>query len=188
MRRHQPQTFVHAITFKQLSGFLSFWWNWWPWSVDYLIKFKLIFILTLTLNFQGQIWNLLYLDWKWSDCHEMKSKHIDWNPGLKCNHRIKMGCNDLPDSDRHDFKCQDLFNIKTLSTGMGISIIKTRQMWDRLIFRMGIPILLRLHLYIETTPSDLNNITKLSETNFKPKNHNIPSCKWCGYAMWRGRS
>ena len=23
----------------------------------------------------------------WSDCHEMKSKHIDWTQGLKCDHR-----------------------------------------------------------------------------------------------------
>ena len=41
--------------------------------------------MTLTLNFQGQIWNLQYLNQKWSDCHEMKSKHIDWTPGLKCD-------------------------------------------------------------------------------------------------------
>ena len=41
--------------------------------------------MTLTLNFQGQIWNLLYLSQKWSDCHETKSKHIDWPPGLKCD-------------------------------------------------------------------------------------------------------
>ena len=32
---------------------------------------------TLSLNFQGQIWNFLYLSQKWSDCHEMKRKHID---------------------------------------------------------------------------------------------------------------
>ena len=38
--------------------------------------------MTLTLNFQGQIWNLLYLSQKWSDCHETISKHIDWPPGL----------------------------------------------------------------------------------------------------------
>ena len=30
--------------------------------------------LTLTLNFQGQIWNLLYLSQKWSDCHETKNQ------------------------------------------------------------------------------------------------------------------
>ena len=34
--------------------------------------------MTLTLNFQGQSWNLLYLSQKWSDCHKTKSKHIDW--------------------------------------------------------------------------------------------------------------
>ena len=41
--------------------------------------------MTLTLNFQGQMWNLLYLSQKWSDCHETKSKDIDWTPGLKCD-------------------------------------------------------------------------------------------------------
>ena len=44
--------------------------------------------MTLTLNFQGQIWNLLYLSQKWSDCHGTKSKHIDWTLGLKCDHRV----------------------------------------------------------------------------------------------------
>ena len=44
--------------------------------------------MTLTLNFQGQIYNLLYLSQKWSDCHEMKSKHIYWTQGLKCDHQV----------------------------------------------------------------------------------------------------
>ena len=44
--------------------------------------------MTLTLNFQGQIWNLLYLSQKWCDCHETKSKHIDWSQGLKYDHQI----------------------------------------------------------------------------------------------------
>ena len=44
--------------------------------------------MTLTLNFQGHIWNFLYLGQKWSDCNEMKSKHIDWTPGLKCDQWI----------------------------------------------------------------------------------------------------
>ena len=44
--------------------------------------------MTLTLNFQGQISNWLYLSQKWSDCHETKSEHIDWTLGLKCNHQI----------------------------------------------------------------------------------------------------
>ena len=44
--------------------------------------------MTLTLNFQGQIWNFLYLSQKCSDCHETKSKHIDWTLGLKCDHRV----------------------------------------------------------------------------------------------------
>ena len=41
--------------------------------------------MTMTLNFQGQIWNLLYLSQRWSDCHEMKSKLIDWILDLKCD-------------------------------------------------------------------------------------------------------
>ena len=45
--------------------------------------------MTLTFNFQGQIWNLLYLNQKWSDCHETKSKHIDWTPGLKCDQWVR---------------------------------------------------------------------------------------------------
>ena len=44
--------------------------------------------MTLTLNFQGQIWNWLYLSQKWSDCHETKNKHIDWTLGLKYDHRV----------------------------------------------------------------------------------------------------
>ena len=33
--------------------------------------------MTLTLNFQGQMSNWLYLCQKWSDCHKTKSKHIN---------------------------------------------------------------------------------------------------------------
>ena len=44
--------------------------------------------MTLTLNFQGQISNWLYLSQKWSDCHETKSKHSDWTLGFKWNHRV----------------------------------------------------------------------------------------------------
>ena len=44
--------------------------------------------MTLTLNFQGQIWNFPYLSQKWPDCHETKRKHIDWTLGLKCVHRV----------------------------------------------------------------------------------------------------
>ena len=44
--------------------------------------------MTLTLNFQGQILNWLYLSQKWFDCHETKSWHIDWTLGFKCDHRV----------------------------------------------------------------------------------------------------
>ena len=35
--------------------------------------------VTLTLNFQGEIWIIIYLNQNWSDCHETISKHIDLN-------------------------------------------------------------------------------------------------------------
>ena len=44
--------------------------------------------MTLILNFQGQIWNLLYLSQKWFDCHETKSKHIDGTLSLKWDHQV----------------------------------------------------------------------------------------------------
>ena len=87
-RRCRPQILVHAITFEQLFGFLSFWHDVWPRPIDYLIRFWSIFVVTLTLNFQGQIWNLLYLSQIWCDCHGTKSKHIDSSQGLKCNHWV----------------------------------------------------------------------------------------------------
>ena len=40
-------------------------------------------------------------------------------------------------------------NIKAVFTDMGIVMIKIRRTWDRLIFIMGIPILVKQHLYIE---------------------------------------
>ena len=43
-------------------------------------------------------------------------------------------------------------NIKTVFTGMLISIIKIRWSWDCLLFMMGMPILVRQRLYIETAP------------------------------------
>ena len=35
---------------------------------------------------------------------------------------------------------------------MGIPMLKIRRSWDRLIFNMGIPVLVWRHLYIETAP------------------------------------
>ena len=88
--------------------------------------------MILTFNFQGQIWNLLYLSQKWSDCHKTKTEHIGRTLGLKCHHRVwpwpwpwpwsfkvnygicyistksgpKVRCKDLPDSDWGDFRCR----------------------------------------------------------------------------------
>ena len=47
----------------------------------------LIYLL-FVWSHQGQIWNLLYLSQKWSDCHETKSKHIDRTLDLKCDHWV----------------------------------------------------------------------------------------------------
>ena len=46
----------------------TYWLNFRPqmWPSD------LTLAMTLTLNFQGQRWNLLYLSQKWSDCYETK--------------------------------------------------------------------------------------------------------------------
>ena len=44
--------------------------------------------MTLTLNFQGQIWNLLYLSQNWSDSHKTKNKYINWTLRLKWDHEV----------------------------------------------------------------------------------------------------
>ena len=74
-RRRRPQTFVHAITSEQLSGFLSFLVGLMTLTcrLDYLIKYWSIFVVTLTLNW---IFKVKYgICHKWSDWHETKSKH-----------------------------------------------------------------------------------------------------------------
>ena len=40
------------------------------------------------LEFSWLKYGICYLSQKWSDCHEMKSKHIDWTPGLKCDKQV----------------------------------------------------------------------------------------------------
>ena len=40
-------------------------------------------------------------------------------------------------------------SIKTVFPGMEIPMLKIRQLWDHLIFNMGIPILMRRYLYIK---------------------------------------
>ena len=44
--------------------------------------------MTLTLNFQGQIWNLSYLSQKWSNCQERKANISIELQGLKCDHQV----------------------------------------------------------------------------------------------------
>ena len=43
-------------------------------------------------------------------------------------------------------------NIKTVFPRYGIPILKIRRSWDRLIFNVGIPIMVRRHLFIATPP------------------------------------
>ena len=69
-------------------NFFYFWQDCSPLPIDCLIRFWSISVVTLTLNFQGQIWNLLYLSQKWSDCHETKMTHIDGILGLKYDHQV----------------------------------------------------------------------------------------------------
>ena len=80
-----------------------------PWKIWPL---DLTLAVTLTFNFRGQIWNLLYLSQKWFNCHKIESTHIDWTDGLN-DHQVwpwswpwKMRCKDLPDSDQGDFRCR----------------------------------------------------------------------------------
>ena len=55
------ETFVLELTSKYPFIFLSFWQVSWPWPIYYLVRFWPTLAITLTLNFQGQIWSLLYL-------------------------------------------------------------------------------------------------------------------------------
>ena len=127
--------FVGSIILNNFFDFFHFWHDCWPSPIDYPIRFWSTFVVTLTLNFQSQIWNLLYLrqngpiatkrkakisielyasnvtigfdldhdidlefsrsnmefaifQTKWCDCHETKSKDIDWTLCLKCDHQV----------------------------------------------------------------------------------------------------
>ena len=82
------QTFVHAITFQQLFGFLSIFAQLLALIYRLSGQILVIWFLTSSMNFQGQVWNLLYFSQKWFDCHKTKSKHIEWTLGLKCAHRV----------------------------------------------------------------------------------------------------
>ena len=60
--RSWPHILVHTRQLLNIFlDYLNFWTNCWPWPINYWIKFWFIFVLTLTLNFQGQMWNSLYL-------------------------------------------------------------------------------------------------------------------------------
>ena len=87
-RRHLLQILVHSITFEQRFGILSFLAG--LLALTYILPDSMLvdFRRDLDLEFPRSIWNLLYLSQKWSHCHGSKNKYIDWNLGLKCDHRI----------------------------------------------------------------------------------------------------
>ena len=62
-------------------------------------------------------------------------------------------------------------NICTVFPAMGISIIKIRRSWDRLIFIMGIPILVRQQFYTEAAPLSL--IMDTSPMNLQPRENSF---------------
>ena len=98
-----------------------------PWDSN-VTRLDLTLAITLTLNFQGKICNLLYLNEKWSDCYTTKSKisielqapnvtngfdldhDLDiWIFKVKCDldHLVtKVRRKDLPDRDWGDFRCR----------------------------------------------------------------------------------
>ena len=98
--------------------------------------------MTLTLNFQGQIWNLLYLSQICFDYQEIKSTHIEWTEGLN-DHQVwpwlwtwKVKCKDLPDSDRGDFRCRRAVDSSSLTVGAvteptASHIIFNRTLWHQ---------------------------------------------------------
>ena len=59
----------------------------WPWPIDYLIRFWSIF-LDVDLQFSRSNMEFAISQPKWSNCHETKSKHIDWTLRLKCDHQV----------------------------------------------------------------------------------------------------
>ena len=88
-------------------------------------------------------------------------------------------------------------NIKTVFPRYGIHMLKIRRSRDRLIFNMGIPILVRRHLYIETVPSihalqliqrqwfslySLPNMINCLRSQTDKIQANIP--QWCTLAMY----
>ena len=87
-RRRRRRRRLQIYILNKFLDFFNFLHDCWPWPIDYLIRFWSILFVTLTFSFQGQIWNLLYFSQKWSNCHETKSKHIDWTLRLKCDHQV----------------------------------------------------------------------------------------------------
>ena len=72
-------------------------------------------------------------------------------------------------------------NIKTVFPMYGISTLNIRRSWDRLMYNMGIPILARQHLYIETVSRSIVDKPLVLNESFRPKgkNKNLKTSSLC---------
>ena len=88
---------------------------------------------------------------------------------------------------RLDWYAGPRINIKTVFPRYGITMLKIRLSQDRLIFNMGIPILVRWHLHIDTAPRSpwvhividiyhiVKQITKIKQMPISPASGNHQS-------------
>ena len=85
--------------------------------------------------------------------------------GYICSHRCV--CKSYIDKLTYDGKSdQGAVSIsRPFFPGMGIPMLKIRRSRDRPIFNMGIPILVRGHLYIETAPRAVCTSTEKIQSN-----------------------
>ena len=88
--------------------------------------------------------------------NDRKCKHVSWYKYTMTQviHHIWQVLTEKKTRFSHFPECNPipLFTIKIIFPGIWISNIKIRQSWDPLICIMGIPVLVRQHLYTETVP------------------------------------
>ena len=111
-------------------------------SMPQIWPLGLTLVMTLTLNFQGQTWNLLHLSQEMVWLPQNEKQTYRFNLGIKCDHQIwpwpwpwpwiykvkygicyistksgpKIRCKDLPDSDQGDFRCLRAVDSSSLYT------------------------------------------------------------------------
>ena len=90
--------------------------------------------------------------------------HLNLRPGSRLNINIVFSGIGIPMSPQYKF----------VSSGIGIPMLKIRRSQDRLIFNIGIPILVRWHLYIETASSFFHEWSKwIYLTSYWDSSHKI---------------